>query len=164
MMNKIYIVGIVASGKTTFAKKLSSRTAIPWYELDSIVYTGTGMERTKQSANEQCQRIHQINGTGSWIVEGVYRKSCHILLDLADQIVFLDTPLYKRRFRTFCRFIKQKLKLEPCGYQPDLKMLSLMYRWTSDFERNKADFMEMLHLYHEKLVVISDPSDYKILL
>jgi adenylate kinase family enzyme len=37
-LSKIYIVGIVASGKTTFAKQLSKITGIPWYELDNIVH------------------------------------------------------------------------------------------------------------------------------
>ena len=35
---KILIIGIVASGKTTLAKKLSRKTNIEYYEIDSIVH------------------------------------------------------------------------------------------------------------------------------
>jgi len=35
-MRKIYIVGMVASGKTTFAKNLSKEMGIPFYELDVL--------------------------------------------------------------------------------------------------------------------------------
>jgi len=40
-MRKIYIVGMVASGKTTFAKNLSKEMGIPFYELDCIVRVKT---------------------------------------------------------------------------------------------------------------------------
>lgn len=32
-MRKIFILGIVASGKTTLEKKLSKKMNIPWYEI-----------------------------------------------------------------------------------------------------------------------------------
>ncbi|MEK0315948.1 EutP/PduV family microcompartment system protein [Cohnella sp. 56] len=40
-MKKILIIGIVASGKTTLAKRLSQTIRVPWYELDSIVHHQT---------------------------------------------------------------------------------------------------------------------------
>ena len=40
-MRKIYIVGMVASGKTTFARNLSKEIGIPFYELDCIVHVKT---------------------------------------------------------------------------------------------------------------------------
>ncbi|WP_162262889.1 EutP/PduV family microcompartment system protein, partial [Paenibacillus sp. Soil787] len=40
-MKKILIIGIVASGKTTLAKRLSKKINVPWYELDSIVHHQT---------------------------------------------------------------------------------------------------------------------------
>ena len=35
---KIHIIGSVASGKTTLAKELSRKLAIPYYELDNVVW------------------------------------------------------------------------------------------------------------------------------
>lgn len=35
---KILIIGIVASGKTTLAEKLSNKLKIKYYEIDSIVH------------------------------------------------------------------------------------------------------------------------------
>lgn len=48
-MEKIYIVGSVASGKTTFAKELSVSLDIPWFELDCIVYQKTENGRYKRT-------------------------------------------------------------------------------------------------------------------
>lgn len=40
-MNKIYILGSVASGKTTLAKNLSIKTNIKYYELDNVIFDDT---------------------------------------------------------------------------------------------------------------------------
>ena len=159
-MRKIYVIGIVASGKTTLTKELSSRLGIPWFELDSIVHRRIGNERVKQSPEEQMREINSIDAHGNWIFEGVYRDSYHNLLDMADTIIFLDPPLWKRKHRILIRFIKQKLKIESCEYKPDLRMLRLMYKWTDDFERNRKNFNAMLNDYQDKLIVISKSSEF----
>ncbi len=45
---KIYIVGIVASGKTTLAKELSKKYNISYFQGDSIAYGYTGSARVKR--------------------------------------------------------------------------------------------------------------------
>jgi len=161
-MKKIFIVGIVASGKTTLAKALSLQTGIPWYELDSIVHKRIGSERAKQLPEEQMQEINSIDAQGQWIFEGVFRDSYRDILDMADAVIFLDPPLWKRRYRILVRHMKQKLRLEACEYKPDAHMLRLMHKWTNDFERNRDDFTAMLHGYQDKLIVISKPSELNI--
>lgn len=155
-MNKIFIVGIVASGKSTLARKMSLQTGIPCFELDSIVHKNTETGRVKQSPDEQRKEIRDIDQTSRWIFEGVYRESYHCLFHLADRIIFLDTPLWKRKIRILTRFVKQKLKIEPCGYRPDFHMLKMMFQWTKDFERNRAGFCAMLDAYREKLMIVSN--------
>ncbi|MDF2595637.1 MAG: topology modulation protein [Clostridia bacterium] len=58
-MNKILIIGIVASGKTTLAKKLSKKINVPWYELDSIVHHQTEAGRFKRTADEQIEMMYK---------------------------------------------------------------------------------------------------------
>ncbi|MGI5900173.1 MAG: hypothetical protein ACOX8S_09685 [Christensenellales bacterium] len=158
-MSKIFITGSVASGKTTLAKELSSRLGAPWFELDSIVHKRVGGERVKQSPEEQMREILAIDTEGKWIFEGVFRDSYRGLLGMADIIIFLDAPLWKRRYHVLTRFIRQKLGAEPCGYKPNLRMLWLMYKWTRDFERNRSNFTAMLDEYRGKLIVISKPAE-----
>ncbi|SDE36985.1 Adenylate kinase [Paenibacillus sp. UNCCL117] len=158
-MRKIFIIGIVASGKTTLAKRLSEALHIPWYELDAIVHHQTATGRRKRTADEQVEVIQHIDKNGEWIFEGTDRASYRCLFDMADTIIFLDTPLWKRKIRIFTRFIKQNLGLEKCGYQPDREMLRLMYQWTREFEENRADFESRLHLYEEKMIRLYDSKD-----
>ncbi len=100
-MKKVLIVGIVASGKTTLAKRLSQKMNVPWYELDDIVHPQTAAGRYKRTADEQVEVIRNIDKSGAWIFEGTDRESYQCLFDMADTIIFLDTPLWKRRVRIF---------------------------------------------------------------
>lgn len=159
-MNKIHIIGIVASGKTTFANKLSKKLNIPWHELDCIVHYNSEAERYKRTPEQQFEIIKDIDKSDKWIIEGTYRKTCHCLLDMADTIIFLDPPLWRRKFRIFKRFIKQQLGIEKCHYKSDLRMLKLMYKWTNDFEADRTNFEAMLQQYQVKLLRISNNTDF----
>lgn len=153
-LSKIYIVGNVASGKTTLSKKLSKKLNIPCYELDSIVWEDTHEGHYKRTPEQQATIINEINNTRDWIIEGTYRKSCYQLFNMADKIIFLDPPIWIRKYRIFIRFIKQQFNIEKCNYKSDIKMLKLMYKWTNDFEDNRSQFEKMLNKYSEKLVTI----------
>ena len=48
---KIDIIGSVASGKTTLAKKISSKYQVPYYEKDNIVW-----ERTQNGDKKEHQK------------------------------------------------------------------------------------------------------------
>lgn len=161
--HKIFIVGIVASGKTTLARRLSMRLDVPWYELDSIVHYETPAGRHKRTAEEQMEILREIDKGGVWIAEGTDRESYQDLYRMADTVLFLDPPLWKRRIRIFTRFLKQKLGLEKCGYNPDLAMLRMMYKWTRDFERNRSAFEAKLKQYEGKVIRLRGKNDLPLL-
>ncbi len=101
---KILIVGSVASGKSTLARKLSKDSNISVYEIDSIVHDDT--LNVKRSNLEQQKIIDKINKNESWILEGILRNNLYNLLDLGDIIIYVDILFYKRKIRIFNRFIK----------------------------------------------------------
>lgn len=150
---KILIIGAVGSGKSTLARKLSNRYNIRHYEIDSIVHddNNNGKKRTEA---EQYDIIMEMNKEESWIIEGTLRKHLYYLLDLAENIILVDTPLYKRKIRIFTRYIKQKLHIEKCNYIPNKELLKQMYKWTNDYEKNKADMMEILKKYINKVKIV----------
>ena len=155
-MSKIFIVGIVASGKTTLAKKLSIEFNIPYYEGDCIAWNNTEQGRFKRTPEQQIKVINEIDSQGSWIIEGTYRESYRCLFDMSDIIIFLDTPLWKRKYRIILRYIRQKLHIEKCHYKSDANMLKLMFKWTKDFENSRADFEKLIHKYDKKLLLIKN--------
>lgn len=158
---KIYIFGIVASGKTTLAKSISQEYKIPCYEGDCIAWAVSEGRRYKRSDIEQKQEIDRINNQGEWIIEGTYRESQRCIFDMADKIIFLDTPLWIRKIRIVTRFIKQKLGIEKCHYKSDMKMLKLMFKWTKEFERDRNRYETILNSYQDKLVIIKSSKELK---
>lgn len=150
---KILIVGTVGTGKTTLAKKLSKQYKIEYYEIDLIVHDDENNGR-KRTIDEQSDIIKKINKNEDWIIEGVLRKNLEYLLKLADKIIYLNIPKYKRNIRILTRFIKQNLKIEKANYKPDFKMLKNMYKWSKEDEERKEKFKKMLNKYEDKLEVI----------
>lgn len=150
---KILIIGTVATGKTTLARKLSEKYKIKYYEIDSIVHDdeSNGRKRTKEEQNEI---INKINKNKDWIIEGVLRKNLEYLLELADEIIYLDIPKYKRNIRILIRFVKQKLKIEKVNYKPNFEMLKNMYKWSNEDEKRKNEIQQKLNKYKNKLKIL----------
>lgn len=163
-LNKIFIVGIVASGKTTLAKQLSKIRGIPWYELDCVVHNDSPIGRHKRTKEEQLSVIEEIDARGQWIFEGTDRSSYQCLYVMADWVIFMDTPLWKRRMRIFTRYCRQKIGLESCHYRSDLAMLKRMYQWTSEFEHNRAQFEAKLRQYADKVIRVTNRRDLAMLM
>ena len=151
---KILIVGIVASGKTTLAKKLSKLLGIKHYEIDSVVHDD--VNNVKRSEKEQKKIFNDINREVNWLIEGTLRKHLFYLCNMADKIIYLDIPLNIRKRRIFTRFIKQLFGTEQSNYEVNLKMLKMMYKWTDDFEKNRSDFERQLFTYSDKIIIVDD--------
>lgn len=157
---KILIVGSVASGKTNLARKLENKLNIKYFEIDSIVHDD--IKKIKRTNEEQKEIIDRINNENKdWIIEGTLRKNLNYLLDYADKIIYLNIDVKIRKRRIIKRFIKQRLKLEKCNYNPNFEMLKLMFKWTNDFEENKVDFENKLEKYNDKLITLSKINEVK---
>ncbi len=155
-LTKIYILGSVASGKTTMARELSNRLNIPYFELDNVVHLRLPSGDIKRSPGEKELEFHKITDSDKWIIEGVFRKCFNDGFNQADIIILLDTPPFKRKYRILKRWLFQKMKLENASYRPTLRMLLLMYKWSNDFERTKSEILELLAIYKEKVVILGD--------
>lgn len=154
---KILIIGSVGSGKTTLSRCLSKKYSCNCYEIDSIVHDDkNGVKRT---VFEQESMIKEIDRKKDWIIEGTLRENLYFLLDIAEEIIFIDISIVIINFRILKRFIKQKLKIEKCNYKPTYNMLKLMYRWSSDFHNKRKQFKSNLNRYENKVIVIENNKD-----
>lgn len=156
---KILILGIVASGKTTLARRLSKESGISYYEIDSIVHDDEN--HRKRNVEEQREIIEKINDQEHWILEGTLRKNLYFLFDYADQILYINLPLKIRKKRIFLRFLKQKLHIEKCNYKPSIKMLKQMYQWTKEFETKREKLERELSQYSSKLITLESKKQVK---
>lgn len=163
---KILILGGVASGKTTLARRLAAVLSLPAIEGDCIAHDDGAQPRRKRTPQEQQAQIDEIDRRGSWLIEGVYRPDQHCLLELADFVVLLDTPFATRLRRVLTRFVRQQLGLESCHYRSDWAMLRRMFCWAVGGERDKPQRDEQLAPYRHKLCVVrtSGPRGQRMIL
>lgn len=110
-MSKIYIIGPVGSGKTTFSKKLSKISNIKRYELDKIVWDDEhgNIKRPDQEILKLFDKILQNN---SWIIEDIGRSKFKKGREQAEIVPYIKLTRTKSYLRVIKRWIKQKLGIE----------------------------------------------------
>jgi adenylate kinase family enzyme len=91
---RVNVKGISGSGKSTFARELAERLAVPYVELDALHHKPNW---TEASAEELQSGVREViaNTPDGWVIDGNYeRKLGDLVLDAADTIVWLDPPLH----------------------------------------------------------------------
>lgn len=126
---KIVIVGVSASGKSSFARKLSEKLQIPVTHMDEIMWNPgweyIGDEKTVAAINEAVKKE-------DFIIEGYIDKAARVnLFNAADKILYLDYPGWLSAFRYVKRALKHRKNPRPeLPGSPDkfsFKFLKLVY-------------------------------------
>ena len=116
MFNKIYIIGPVGSGKTTFAKSLSNKYSINYYELDKVVFDDDN-GNIKRTDEEIAQIFNNIIKKNKWIIEDVGRKNFIEGIKKADIVYYLDLNKYQIYKRCIYRWFRQRIRKENYNYK-----------------------------------------------
>ena len=151
---KIYIVGSVASGKSTLARQLSERTGIKCFHLDDVVYVkdeNSTEGNRKRSVEERDALFQKILST-DYIIEDTGRACFVEGLKLADKIIVLDVPYRIRAFRIVRRHILQVLGIEKTTYRPSLNMVRMMFKWAKNFDTGEDGAKARVVPHKDKIV------------
>lgn len=140
---KIYIVGTVGSGKSTLARKLSGKSSIDVFHLDSVVHDGE-RHRTDKEISESIECIFKNN---DFIIEDTLREQFIPLLSKVDKIIYLDLPKTLLKYRVIKRYLKQKIGLEKSTYRQSLQMLRQMFIW------QKIDRSELIKAQKKTIIL-----------
>ena len=89
-MNKIIIIGCPGSGKSTFAKALHTKTALPLFHLDNIFWN---KDKTHVSREVFDKRLDDVLMQDSWIIDGNYNRTLEKRLKTCDTAFLLDLPV-----------------------------------------------------------------------
>ncbi len=126
-MQRILIIGNAGSGKSTFARQLAQKLALPLVHLDKLYWRGSWEHLSREEFDE----ILQVElEKPQWIIDGNFNRTIPHRLTYCDTVFFFDLPtvtclsgITKRIFTNYgrsredmggnCaeRFDKQKLSL-----------------------------------------------------
>jgi adenylate kinase family enzyme len=159
---KIYIVGCVSSGKSTLAKKLSETLKISYKSLDEVVHIpdkSNPWGNQKRKVEERDNLFYSVINQEDWIIEDTGRPCFEDGLKRADTIILLEISKKIRNYRIIKRWIKQRLGIEKCIYNPRFEMLKCMLNWTKDYDLGKDNLKERISVYQKKVIVLKNSRD-----
>lgn len=108
---RITIVGVTASGKTTFARKLGDIIKLPIIFVDSIMWT-RGWEYIGDG--EVTKKLDHATLGPEWILEGyIVKDSRPFVFERADTIIYLDYSPWIASWRCIIRWLRHRTNPRP---------------------------------------------------
>jgi adenylate kinase family enzyme len=105
MPQRIVVVGVSGNGKTTFARRLAAKLALPYTELDALNHRAGWVEATVEDLRRDVDAA--MKRSEGWVLDGSYQnKLGDLVLRRADTIVWLDQPLPLVLRRLITRAVK----------------------------------------------------------
>jgi adenylate kinase family enzyme len=92
-VQRVWVAGLPGSGKTTLARTLADRLAVPHVELDAL-HHGPGWEEAPAELLRARVEAALAAAPAGWVVDGNYRgKLGDLVVARADTLVWVDLPL-----------------------------------------------------------------------
>jgi adenylate kinase family enzyme len=123
-MQRVAVIGVTGSGKTTFAGALSSRLGVPHIELDAFQWEPNWREARTADFRARVEAAVAAEG---WVVDGNYGKARDLIWPRADTLVWLDYPF----ILTFSRMLRRTLRRARTGEE----------LWSGNRERLAVQFL-----------------------
>ena len=159
---KIYIIGPVGSGKTTFATALSKKYNIKYYELDKVSWDDDN-GHVKRPIDEAIKIFNDIISKDSWVIEDVGRDKFKLGREKADIIYYIKLSRLKSYFRVSKRWIKQRLGKERYNHPPTIGQFFYFISTVNSYYKKQKDKIKSLEKYGEKVVFVTNKDINKIL-
>jgi len=90
-MQRVLVIGSPGAGKSTFARALQARTALPLFHMDRLSWQPGWIERDRDEARAA---LAEVLAHDRWIIDGNYGSSLPLRLERADTVVHLDYPTW----------------------------------------------------------------------
>ena len=160
-MKKIYIMGPVGSGKTTFSKGLAKKLHIKRYELDKVAWNDD--IHVKRSDDDVKKIFSEILKHKSWIMEDVGRDKFLKGREEADIIYYIRISRLKSYYRVTKRWIRQRLGLESYNYPPTIGQWFYFISTVHSYYAKEKVKLKNLEAFQKKVVFVNTKEIKRIL-
>jgi len=159
---RISIIGHAGSGKSTLASNISKKLAIPYLQIDTLWFEVRGHRLKKDDISGKeivrsyiRKEVEKFVIQDSWVSDGWYSRVQPLIAERADEIVFLNIPLFRRLINHLQRMFFSKRRKDLTLYD-DLIFIYQIFRRTFKFGPAMRKFIEkninkvkVLHNYRE---------------
>jgi adenylate kinase family enzyme len=145
---RILIVGISCTGKTTLAKKLHQRLTIPYTDLDDLHWLPGWKERPIEELRAQVKHLVE---QPQWIIAGNYQRTQDLSWPHAELIIWLDFPLWTIYQRLLQRTLQRVLWKQSCCNGNYESWKTAFFSRQSMFVWVKETAQRTRTRYHERL-------------
>ena len=159
--HKIYIIGPVGSGKTTFATQLSELYHIPYYELDKVSWNDD--IHVKRSDEEALKLFQNIIKKKNWIIEDVGRDKFQQGRKAADIIYYIKLSRWKSYYRVTKRWIRQRFGNERYNVYPKFNQWIYYLSTVNSYYKKEKEKMKSLEEYQNKLKIVTNKDIKKLI-
>jgi len=88
-VRRVSVVGVSGAGKSTLGRKLATRLAVPYTELDAIHHQPDWVPLPRDQFRRHVAAI--ASGQG-WVIDGNYSAVLPLVWERADTVIWLDPP------------------------------------------------------------------------
>lgn len=139
-MKRVLVIGCSGGGKSTLARALGAKLALPVVHLDVLFWKPGWVESTY---DEFRPKVAAAVAEDRWIVDGNFSRTFDIRLPRADTIVWVDQPrrvcLWRAFRRTMTQFGETRADLAPgCPEKID----PAFYRFIWNFKKTHDAMIE----------------------
>jgi adenylate kinase family enzyme len=165
--HKIIVIGTSCSGKTTFARNLSTKLDIPHIELDAIHWKPNWVERDKDEFRQLVKEIIEENER--WIIDGNYSKVRDVTWPEASTIIWLNYSFPLVLWRALTRTIRRVAHQEELysGNKETFKKVffssdSIIWWVITTFYKRKRTYRQLQRddrYFHLKFIELRNPTE-----
>jgi len=137
------IFGNSSSGKSTLAKKISTKNNVAHLDLDTIAWQATLPPTRMPISESEIQIKHFTDINEHWVIEGCYADLLKRLMKKADEVVFLNLSVDD------CILNAKNRPWESHKYESQEAQdsnLDMLIDWISQYPERKDHFSQQAHL------------------
>lgn len=112
MLNKIAILGITGSGKSTVSRRVAEKTGLPLFHMDALFWKTTWEEEVPEAEYIRGQE-GILKNNQRWIIEGWINPKLIERVKQADLIIYLDYAGWRAAWRYSVRAVKHRKVARP---------------------------------------------------
>jgi len=142
VLSKVVIFGNSGSGKSTLAKELALKNHLAHLDLDTVAWKPI-LPPERLSILESSKSINDFLLTNSdWVIEGCYSDLLDLVIQQADEIIFLNLPV------SACIQNAKNRPWEPHKYESKEAQdanLEMLLSWVSQYTARTDTFSKVAH-------------------